>query len=198
MTSFFKVFITTAMLVSSGIAAHAANIDGKWFLHEFGELRAYHGDFLNVCSGPDFNTCRTVQYGFAANENDTFFGNTRLTIERKFDINSPATSMPPQYTIEIFIRELPQHPKGPFTLSINGEIFQLSDQDWKVGSPYYDNVAETISIIDPVLIDKLIASMRKGDSLRILYDNWKETRFQLRGITKALDAIEKQVEVPTS
>lgn len=198
MRLFFKLFITIGMLVSTGIAAHAANIEGKWFLHKFGELRAYHGDFLNVCDGAEFRTCRTVQYGFNTNENDTFFGNTRLSIARTLGGGSAGGGGPPQYTIEIFIRDLDDAPKGPFTLSINGEIFQLSGQEWKAGSPEGYNVAETISITNPVLIDKLIASMRKGDSLRVLYKGWKETRFQLRGITKALDAIEMRLEVPTS
>lgn len=198
MTSYLKSILLAGTLVFWSLGAHATNIDGKWFLHEFGELRAYHGDFLNVCFGAEFRNCRTVQYGFKADNSDTFFGSTRLTIARSLGTQTSGSSTTLQYTIEIFIRDLPDDPKGPFTLSINGEIFQLSDQDWKKGSPKYDNVSETISIIDPALVEKLIIDMRKGDSLRVLYDGWKETRFQLRGITKALDAIEKQLEAPTS
>lgn len=202
MTSFFKILFATGMLVSAGIPAHTANIDNKWFLHEFGELRAYHGDFLNVCDGYEFRSCRTVQYGFEAGKNDTFFGNSRLSIARILDNHASGGTTgvggPPQYTIEIYIRNLADNPRGPFTLSINGEIFQLSDDKWNAGSPEGYNVAETISITNPILVDKLIASMRKGDSLRVLYDGWKEERFQLRGISKALDAIEKQIAVPNS
>jgi hypothetical protein len=47
-------------------------------------------------------------------------------------------------------------------------------------------------------IDELIAAMRKGNSIRFLYEGWKETRFQLRGISNALDAIEKQIKLPSS
>lgn len=178
MTSFFRILFATGMLVGTGIPAHSANIDGKWFLHEFGELRAYHGDFLNVCDGYEFRSCRTVQYGFKASDNNTFFGNSRLSIARTLGGGSAGGGGPPQYTIEIYIRNLADNPRGPFTLSINGEIFQLSEQEWKAGSPEGYNVSETISIINPILVDKLITSMRKGDSLRVLYEGWKETHFQ--------------------
>lgn len=198
MTSFLKSTLLAGMLIFGAFGAQAGNIDGKWFLHEFGELRAYHGDFLNVCSGSEFRTCRTVQYGFNKNDNDTFFGNTRLSIARTLGGGSAGDGGPPQYTIEVFIRDLPDDPNGPFTLSIDGEIFQLTEQDWKRGSPEGYNVAETFSIINPTLIDNLIAAMRKGGSIRLLYDGWKETRFQLRGISSALDAIEKQIKASNS
>jgi hypothetical protein len=60
-----KIILLSAAIFGFGVAnASALKLEGKWFLHEFGELRAYHGDFLNVCSGEDFRQCRTVQYGF--------------------------------------------------------------------------------------------------------------------------------------
>lgn len=164
----------------------ASSIDGKWFLHKFGEMRAYHGDFLNVCTGEQFKQCRAVQYGFAPGNSDLFFGETRLSIARVLE-SDPAT-----YTIEIFIRDLPDDPQGPFTLSIDGKVFQLSADDWQAGSPEGYNVAETISIIAPDLTDTLVTEMKAGNRLRVLYDGYQETHFQLRGITAALAAIETQ------
>lgn len=164
--------------------ATAASVDGKWFLHKFGEMRAYFGDFLNVCAGEEFKQCRTVQYGFAPGNSDPFFGETRLSITRVLE-SDPAT-----YTIEIFIRDLPDEPQGPFTLSIDGKIFQLSADDWQAGSPEGYNVAETISIIAPDLTQRLVTEMKARNRLRILYDSYQETHFQLRGITAALAAIE--------
>lgn len=193
MIVFLRLLLTIGILASSGITAQSGNIDGKWFLHKFGELRAYHGDFLNVCDGTQFRNCRTVQYGFDAGQSDAFFGNSRLSIARILDGESTTGGDPAQYTIEIYIRDLPDDPQGPFTLSINGEIFQLSNQDWRAGSPEGYNVSQTFSIINPALTEKLIPSMRKGDSLRVLYDGWKQTRFQLKGLSNALDAIEKQM-----
>lgn len=169
------------------LPGNAVPIDGKWFLHPFGELRAYFGDFLNVCVGDGFKTCRTVQFGFAPDTTDSFFGETRLSVTRVFN------SDPAAYTIEIFIRDLPDQPQGPFTLSIDGKIFQLSTEDWQPGSPKGYNVAETISIIDPVLTKSLVEEMKAGNRLRVLYDGYQETHFQLRGFTKALTAIEAQV-----
>ncbi|WP_162651162.1 hypothetical protein [Lentilitoribacter sp. Alg239-R112] len=198
MTSIFKIILLTGTLVFGASGTKAGNIDGKWFLHEFGELRAYHGDFLNVCSGTGFRSCRTVQYGFKAGDNDRFFGSSRLSIARTLGGGSSGVSGPPQYTIEFFVRNLPDDLKGPITLSIDGKIFQLEDKDWQMGSPEGYNVSETISLINPTQIDELIVAMRKGNSIRFLYEGWKETRFQLRGISNALDAIEKQIKLPSS
>lgn len=189
MNSHFRNILFLGALLASS-AAHAGALEGKWFLHRFGELRAYHGDFLNVCSGKNFTTCRTVQYGFGAQRNDHFFGETRLSIARVSDDANGSE----KYTIEIYIAELPPVPKGPFTLSVDGDIFRLSDTQWKAGTTEGYNVEETISITDGALTATLINKMRSGNRLRVLYDDYNETRFQLRGFSDALDAIDKQIK----
>tara|TARA_R110002126_G_scaffold126726_1_gene268916 strand:+ start:752 stop:1381 length:630 start_codon:yes stop_codon:yes gene_type:complete len=182
--------------------ASALKLEGRWFLHQFGELRTYHGDFLNVCSGENFRQCRTVQYGFNGEETDAFFGNTRLSIARVMvprngtDSTKPfgeADNQKPSYTIEIFVRGMTDQHPSPIVLSIDGEVFQLGAQDWNLGSPEGYNVSETFSITDPKLNQQLIDAMKAGDRLRIIYNGWKLTQFQLRGITNALNALDTHI-----
>jgi len=183
-------FITVGSMHGTSLAA---TIDGKWFLHSFGEMRAYFGDFLAVCDEKDFRRCRVVQYGFKSEADldssgdgtqDSFFGSSRLSIQQHFDANGGMI-----YDLDIFSVELPDTPRGPMILSIDGDIFQLSTDDWQAGSPEGYNVAQTFSVVDPLISTQLIAAMRAGNRLRVLHDNWTETHFQLRGITRALDAI---------
>lgn len=187
MRSILKKSLWFLPLLAFSTPANASSIDGKWFLHPFGEMRAYFGDFLNVCGGEEFKTCRTVQFGFSPKDTDLFFGDTRLSVARVPN-NDQAT-----YTLEIFIGDLPDQPQGPFTLSIDGKTFPLGSGDWQPGSPEGYNVAETISIIAPKLTQNLVEEMKGGNRLHVLYDGGKETPFQLRGFTAALAAIENQI-----
>ncbi|MEP3196544.1 MAG: hypothetical protein ABJO57_01625 [Lentilitoribacter sp.] len=186
-----KTSIALALALSSITASQSlsSNIEGQWFLHKFGELRSYHGDFLNVCSGAEFKFCRTVQYGFDQRPEERFFGDTRLSIADQRSADGTSKS----YTIEIFINSLPDKPTGPFIFSIDGEIFAPQAGQVVSGSPEGYNVSQTFSITDPALTAKMIAAMRKGNSLRVLHDGYRETRFQLRGISSALDANDIQM-----
>lgn len=189
----FIIIAAFGMLPSASIGA---SIDGKWFLHHFGEMRAYFGDFLAVCDQEEFSRCRIVQYGFGPQVDadgtqvvaqDGFFGNARLSIQQSFDANNA-----PAYQIEIFSTKLPDVPKGPMTFSIDGKVFQLKDEDWQAGSPEGYNVAQTFSIVDLSLNADLVSAMKAGNRLRVLHDGWSETHFQMRGITRALVAVEKR------
>jgi len=189
----FAIIATIGLMPSNSFGA---SIDGKWFLHSFGEMRAYFGDFLAVCDEEGFRRCRIVQYGFGPQvdvegnpvaSQDGFFGNSRLSIQQEFDAN-----VAPTFQIEIFSTKLSDVPKGPMTLSIDGQVFQLTEDDWQAGSPEGYNVAKTFSIIEPSLNAEIIAAVKAGNRLRVLHDGWSETHFQLRGITRALMAIEKR------
>lgn len=192
MVVFKRMAWVVAILVGlSPCVSLAASIDGKWFLHPFGEMRAYFSDFLAVCDGEDFKSCRVVQYGFGPDVEgnqvdapDGFFGNSRLSIRLEISENND-----PIYSIEVFSTKLPSTPKGPILLSIDGKVFQLSENDWQAGSPEGYNVAQSFSIVEPMLGAKLIAAMKSGNRLRVLHDGWTETQFQLRGITRAINAI---------
>lgn len=191
MKTISKIILLSATLLGFAAShAWASKLEGQWFLHQFGEMRAYHGDFLNVCSGEDFRQCRTVQYGFNGEETDGFFGNTRLSIARITAPQNQNDAAKPSYTIEIFVRGMTDEHPSPIVLSIDGEVFQLGAQDWNLGSPEGYNVSETFSITDPKLNQQLIDAMKTGDRLRIIYNGWKETQFQLRGITNALNALD--------
>ncbi|WP_415155873.1 hypothetical protein [Maritalea sp.] len=188
----FMVIVVMFGLLPS--MAYSASIEAKWFLHPFGEMRAYFGDFLAVCDQQGFQNCRIIQNGIGPDANSDgnlvapakgVFGNTRLAIQQNYDANNALI-----YTLEIFSTLLPNVPKGPMTLSIDGEVFQLKNDDWQAGSPEGYNVAQTFSVTDPSLNARLVAAMKKGNRLRVLHDGWTETRFQLRGITRALAAIE--------
>lgn len=184
-----------AVVVAIGLVpsvAIAGSVDGRWFLHPFGEMRAYFGDFLAVCDGAQFKRCRVVQYGFGpavdgdlAETQDGFFGNSRLAIQQRPGANDDWV-----YNLEIFSTKLPDVPKGPMVLSIDGVVFQLSENDWQAGSPEGYNVSQSFSIVDHALAARLIETMKAGNRLRVLHDGWTETQFQLRGISRALKAIE--------
>jgi len=172
----------------------ANSIDGKWFLHKFGEMRAYFGDFLAVCDGNEFKHCRVIQYGFGPNVDgdqadapDSFFGNSRLAVQQDFDADGEA-----HYTFEIFSTKMPYKPNGPMTISIDGKVFQLGNEDWNAGSPEGYNVVQTFSITDPSLTDQMVAVMKAGNRMRVLHDDWSQTWFQLRGFTRALEAIKNR------
>lgn len=179
-----------ALCCMTALPSFASGIDGQWFLHKFGELRSYHGDFLNVCSGADFRTCRSVQYGFNQRPEERFFGDTRLSISKQTQGAGTSES----YAIEIFINSLPDKPTGPFIFSVDGEIFKPQTGQVISGSPEGYNVSQTFSITDPAFTEQMIAAMRKGNSLRVLHDGYRETRFQLRGFSSALDANETQMK----
>ena len=185
-----KISLALAIALSSATAlpSLATSIEGQWFLHKFGELRSYHGDFLNVCSGAEFRFCRTVQYGFDQRPEERFFGDTRLSIADRRSADGASKS----YTIEIYINSLPDKPTGPFIFSVDGEIFNPKAGQVVSGSPEGYNVSQTFSITDPELTAKMIDAMRKGNSLRVLHDGYRETRFQLRGLSRALDANDAQ------
>lgn len=186
-----KTSIALALTLTSIAASHSlsSNIEGQWFLHKFGELRSYHGDFLNVCSGAEFRFCRSVQYGFDQRPEERFFGDTRLSISD----NRSGDGTSKSYSIEIYINSLPDKPTGPFIFSVDGEIFTPRKSQVVSGSPEGYNVSQTFSITDPALTEKMIKAMRKGNSLRVLHDGYNETRFQLRGLSSALDANDIQM-----
>ena len=70
-----KASFIAALIISFACASHA----GPWFQHEFGELRAYHKDWLNVCDDNGAGSCRAVHYKLRG-DGDTFFGESRLAL----------------------------------------------------------------------------------------------------------------------
>lgn len=170
--------ICAAVLSLTGGAAVAK--DGQWFQHPFGELRMYHGDFLNVCQDSGAGDCRTVNYNIEGY--DTFFGTSRLALHRY-----PAGG----YGIEIYDRRLPMDPAGPFSLRVDGKALEVDG--WADVTPDGVRVAETVSLLDPTVTAPIVLAIRRGYWLTVTHDAG-ETVFSLRGLTKALNAIESHLE----
>ena len=172
--------LVCALLVSP-FAAHA----GGWFFHKFGELRAYHADFLNVCAEAGHGQCRTVQHRIPRG-GATFFGDARLSVKRLAEN---------QFVIEIFVRGLPSDPQGPMTIMVDGKVFLLNPAQWRVGEQKYSNVAETFHVHDATLNAKLIARMKRGRTMRVIYEGGSgHVDFSLRGFSAAVAAIEQLVQ----
>jgi len=161
---------------------------GPWFHHEFGELRAYHQDFLTVCANDGAGPCRTVQYLFDKNAPSPFgkgfFGEARLAVHRL-----PGGG----YGLEIFNASWPDDPSGPFAISVDGHGFDLPQTAWVRISPEGYNVAETISVSDPVLVADLLTAMKRGFFLRIESGDG-DLVFSLSGLTASLHAIETNLK----
>jgi len=151
-----------------------------WFLHPFGELRAYHGDWLAVCNDAGEGPCRAVQIMLEPGE--TRVGPARLSLEQaetgRFDV--------------VFHHEaLMGGVRDPLVLDIDGDLLTLSSGQWAPGEPGRPNVIAAFHIADPALAETLLARMKAGRRLTLRHDAG-EARFSLRGVTAALAAIQPQ------
>ena len=165
----------------------AAAVD--WVQHKFGELRAYHGDWLNVCTKDGKGDCRTVQIPLKAGD-DPFFGESQLTLHV-----APEGS----YQIEFFQRNLIAD-RDMYIGFCFDDFCSGTDgpTTWRPGSKGAENVAETIIFTDAELSKLMVERMIKNNRLEIVYgpnDASKRAKFSLRGVTAALKAIEKHYQM---
>lgn len=165
-----------AIVVSVG----TARAEG-WFLHQFGELRAYHGDWLAVCDNGGEGPCRAVQILLEPGE--TRVGPARLALARsdtgRFDV--------------IFHHQLLfDGVHDPLVLEIDGAALTLEPGQWAPGEPGLPNVIAAFHIADPALAETLVARMKAGRRLTLRHDAGA-AEFSLRGVTAALAAIDAQV-----
>ena len=152
-----------------------------WFLHHFGELRAYHGDWLAVCRDRGRGDCRTVQ--IVLEPDQTFFGQSRLSLKRRADGG---------YAIDVFDRGMPSEGHGPIVFTFDGVALELKPDQWRKGDSDSVNVSENMAITDPDLSADLVRRMKAGRELVVSYKGGDAT-FSLRGVTASLGAIEKTV-----
>ncbi|EFL87733.1 invasion associated locus B family protein [Ahrensia sp. R2A130] len=161
---------------------------GEWFTHPFGELRAYHGSWLAVCSDSGRGECRAVQMA-GDDGSGSFFGSRRMSIVVK---------EPQGYTVEIFQRGMTTPISGSVTLNIDGSRTNLTDDQWSDGAPEYTNVLETFSLRGDGLMNKLVAEMKAGNQLYVRHspsENDRRTiRFDLHGFTSVMNAINKHLQ----
>lgn len=180
-----------AMAVGLALAAPFARAelsDGDWFLHEFAELRSYHGDWLAVCDAGGAGDCRLVQYLFEPGAQDRFFGEARLSVE-----SDPGGASIRR--IEIFERGAPDEPPGAVGLVIGGRAWSLRPGAEIGGARTASGgvIAESFEITASALLAKIDAAMREGRWLRLGYrqddDQARRLRFSLRGYAEGVAAI---------
>jgi invasion protein IalB len=166
-------FLVTALAVAPALAQ-------GWFQHPFGELRAYHGDWLAVCDNAGDGPCRAVQIMLEPGE--TRVGPARLALERHDG---------GLFAIVFHHHALIEGVPDPLVLSIDGEALTLAPDQWAAGEPGLPNVIAAFHIVDAALAEMLVARMKAGWRLTLSHDAG-EARFSLRGLTAALAAIETQ------
>lgn len=69
--------VALATMLFGSIAVTSTAQVGYWFLHKFGELRAYYQHFLNVCTDAADGLCWTVQYRLPSGSNP-FVGDAKF------------------------------------------------------------------------------------------------------------------------
>ena len=151
-----------------------------WFLHHFGELRAYHGDWLAVCEDSGRGKYRTVQIVLRPGTTNTFFGQSRLTLGRLSNGD---------YSIDVYDEGMPSLEIGPIVFTFDRTRIELKPTQWRSGTAAYKNVAETITVTDPVLARDFVRRIKAGRLLTVSYKGGDAT-FSLRGATGSLAAIE--------
>lgn len=171
-----RAVVLAAALALGALPAGA----GPWFAHPFGELRAYHGDWLAVCNDLGQGPCRAVQTPLEPGE--TRVGMARLALERG-----------PDGGMTITLSDLAMPEAGPATprLFVDGREAALPAGSWAPGEPGLPGVLHSMAITDPALVADLLAQMKAGRWLELRHEGGAVT-FSLRGVTAALAAIETQ------
>lgn len=187
-----------AAILAAGLwpAAAAAGPDGGWFLHPFGELRAYHRDWLAVCDDAGAGPCRAVQIRLEGAE--TRVGPARIAVLRRDDGGGHA--------IELFMRGMAgPHDREPVVLVVDDRVFPLPSEGWMPGEFGVPNVLESITLENQRIVAPVLAAMKAGRRLTVSWGGgglWDgdgmlqgdQTTFSLNGLTAALEAIERHLE----
>lgn len=175
-----KAILTAALLVFMTSSCQA----DSWFQHEFGELRAYHKDWLNVCDENGAGLCRAVHYKLRG-DGDTFFGESRLALMHRGGS---------EFVIEIYDQGLTPLPDGDLVFDFGSEKVVLAPTKWHAGGADLVNVAETVAVTDAEVAAKLVELIRKKTRLDVTFVVEEapiaEATFSLRGSAAALAAIE--------
>lgn len=186
MLRIFIIIITT-------LASHAeATVSEKqWFLHPFGELRSYHGDWLAVCSDEETGNCRLVNY--ILTPGDSFYGRGGVLTfgfykengktKNYLDVNAPGVAHPYSSGV-VFTFD---HIDLPILADniLSGGILSPSKKSSSIDR--YD-VYETFSMLNSELIFAIKNNMKKARWLNLSYRNG-QVRFSLRGFSSAYKAV---------
>jgi invasion protein IalB len=185
--------VIAALLLTFTSQAGASTIEKLWFLHPFGELRSYHGDWLAVCDKEETGNCRLVNY--LLSPSDSFYGfDGVLTvgfyienekIRNYMDLNAPGIEHPYSTGVVLTFDYIDFHINAEEILS--GGIYTSSKDNSEVH--LYD-VHETFAILNEDLMSAIKNNMKKARWLNFNYRNGK-VQFSLRGFSSAYRAVEK-------
>ncbi|MEL7230447.1 MAG: hypothetical protein AAGK38_11175 [Pseudomonadota bacterium] len=166
------------------LATASPAVAGEWFQHRFGEARAYHGSWLAVCTRKGEGKCRAVQLA----GKDGADGARRLAVH---------VERPGQYVVTIFQRGWLPAPGEFVNFDVDGETDALREREWTPGDPHIPNVAEMITVSSDAANARLVADLKAGRQARFFMGGGSagvlEARFDLRGITAAINAIEARL-----
>ena len=156
MTSRTRLSCARALLAVMALAA-APVAAQDWFLHDFGERRAFFKDWLAVCSDAGAGPCRLVRSSRDAT-NSAF--DTRVSLHRS----------PEGWHIEVMDRGLPAHSLSELRFVFDDTQRVVVTRDgFDAGAWTVPSVSDTVTINDPETVDKLLDAMRGGIELRISY-----------------------------
>ena len=158
-----------------------------WFLHDYGELRAYHGDWLAVCDDGGDGPCRVVQTGVDPGSNAFF--DQRLAAHR--------IDASPDWAIEVMDRGMPAAALTELRFRFDGQEVTVPPSAWSAGGIDSGSASDTVTIRDPDLAYALVARMKAGNRVSVTYAPTGEgdgsASFPLRGVTAAMNAAEARV-----
>lgn len=182
-----RQFVLGAALFGALGAASAAQA-GDWFQHKFGEMRSFHGDWLAVCDAQGEGPCRIVR-AEADPGSDAFF-DMRLAVLR--------IDGTPDWAIEVMDRDLPAEAVTELRFVFDGgQSIAVPGSAMKPGTYGSAGASDTLTIIDPQLVQTLLDHMIAGNHVQVYYapegSGNGTARFPLRGVTSAVNAIQSIV-----
>ncbi|MEM9716119.1 MAG: hypothetical protein AAF826_06330 [Pseudomonadota bacterium] len=152
---------------------------GGWFTHPFGELRAYYGDWLAVCSDNGNGLCRAVT-----------FGEGTFTNPRAYQRISVSQTIGGDFGLELGDRRLVTNQVAGLQLAIGSKTVDVPFEQ-------ADAVAlDTFEFTDATLVQNLVDQMKAARfaTLRVTEPSGFqfEATYSLRGLRAALNAIEER------
>ncbi|MEM0950462.1 MAG: hypothetical protein AAGK37_23935 [Pseudomonadota bacterium] len=171
------------VLVAAALMATGASAtDGEWFESRFGEQRAYFGAWLAVCDDSGTGQCRLVQEPASDAPDSSYYRVAMLLLEDD-----------QKWVMEVTQRGMPSEQLTDVSFTIDGKVTDAPEGSWKLGENDVDNVAETFTVTDPVLMETLLTEMREGANMQIGYvppgDGLGSIPVSLSGVTSGTTAI---------
>jgi len=156
---------------------------GPWFKHRFGELRAYHGDWLNVCEDGGAGQCRTVQT-YVGSGKDRFFGESKLSVYIEHN---------DRVSVEVYDMGMPALTGASLRFDFGDQIISVPADQWRIGARDAENVAETVFIPPSEISTRLVTLIRAKARLKVTYPlhgaDSGIAPFSLRGSNAAIAAL---------